>query len=513
MALSQKQELRTSQSLVMTPQLQQAIKLLQLTNLELDAFVERELEQNPVLERAEGEPAVEGETPAGAGGGESAVEAMGEIEVDHVDYSGGTAEAEAPLDTDDENGFTHGEAIEHGGGAAAELERAAWSGLGGGGNYEGEGGGIDAAPDAAISLKEHLLGQINTGLEDPVDRLIGAHLVESLDEAGYLTEDVGEVAAKLGCPARRVETVLAALQQMDPIGIGARNLAECLALQLGERDRLDPAMRTLLDHLDLLARHDFDALRRLCAVDAEDMAEMIGEIRALNPKPGLLFDYAVAAPIVPDVLVRREPDGAWRIELNTETLPRVLVNARYSALVRHMDRGSTERAYLTECLNNANWLVKSLDQRARTILKVSSEIVRQQEGFLEHGVDLLRPLNLRTVAEAIEMHESTISRVTSNKYVETPRGIFELKYFFTSAIASAAGGDALSAEAVKHRIRALIDGEDGGAVHSDDRLVTLLRESGADIARRTVAKYRESMAIPSSVQRRRIKRASLWEAG
>ena len=516
MALSPKLELRTSQSLVMTPQLQQAIKLLQYSNLELADYVESQLQENPVLERAEGEAPIEGELPSGPEVREAAPAAAGEIEVDRVDYSGGTGEGagEAPLDTDFENVFTDGESFEGAGGLAGELERAAWSGVGaGGGGYDGEGGALDMAGDGAVSLKEHLLGQVNAGLGEAIDRLIGAHLVENLDEAGYLTEDVGEIAAKLGCPAERVEAVLARIQGMDPVGIGARDLAECLALQLAERDHLDPAMKTLLDNLDLLARHDLETLMGLCGVDGEDMDDMIGEIRALNPKPGLLFDHEVARAVVPDVLLRREADGVWRVELNPETLPRLLVNSRYTALVDRMGRGGQDRAYLTECLANANWLVKSLDQRARTILKVTSEIVRQQEGFLDHGIGRLRPLNLKTIAEAIEMHESTVSRVTSNKYVSTPRGIFELKYFFTSAIASAEGGDAHSAEAVKHRIRGLIDAEDSAKVLSDDRLVDQLRESGIDIARRTVAKYRESMAIPSSVQRRQMKKSALRKAG
>ena len=509
MALSAKLELRTSQSLVMTPQLQQAIKLLQLNNMELGDFVATELERNPTLERAEGEAPVEGEPAAEL---QAPVKAAGEVAVDRVDYAGGSGEA--PLDTDYENVFTHGETRDGAAGLAGEMERAAWSGVGGAdGGYDGEGGALDLAGEEAVSLKAHLLGQVNAGLDDPVDRLIGAHLIESLDEAGYLIEDVGEVAAKLGCPAARVEVVLGRLQAMDPAGIGARNLAECLALQLAERDRLDPAMRALLDNLDVLARHDLDGLKNLCAVDEEDMAEMIAEIRDLNSKPGLLFDHEVAQPVVPDVLIRREADGLWRVEMNSETLPRLLVNARYSALVESLGRGSKERTYLTECLADANWLVKSLDQRARTIMKVASEIVRQQENFLEHGITHLRPLNLRTVADAIEMHESTVSRVTSNKYVSTPRGIFELKYFFTSAIASSEGGDAHSAEAVKHRIRGLIEAEEASKVYSDDRLVELLRDGGIDIARRTVAKYRESMDIPSSVQRRRMKKAALQKAG
>jgi len=294
--------------------------------------------------------------------------------------------------------------------------------------------------------------------------------------------------------------VLATLQTFEPTGVFARTLAECLALQLKERDRLDPLMAGMLDHLELVGRRDHAALMRILSVDADDLASMIDDIKSCNPKPGLVFGSDVIQPVVPDVFV----DGAWVVELNSETLPRVLVNGRYlSEVSPSMTR--EDKIYLTECMNNANWLVKSLDQRARTILKVSSEIVRQQDGFLAHGVEHLRPLNLRTIADAIEMHESTVSRVTANKYVSTPRGLFELKYFFTSSIASVEGGEAHSAEAVRHRIKMLIDAESGTDVLSDDRIVEILRGSGIDIARRTVAKYREALRIPSSVQRRRLK--------
>jgi RNA polymerase sigma-54 factor len=300
--------------------------------------------------------------------------------------------------------------------------------------------------------------------------------------------------------------VLAILQSFEPSGVCARDLAECLAIQLRERDRLDPAMAMLIRHLDLVARRDFAALRKLCGVDDEDLADMLREVRALDPKPGSAFGAAVLQPVVPDVVVRAAADGSWRIELNAETLPRVLVNQSYYARVARGSKGE-DRAYLTECLQTANWLVKSLDQRAKTILKVATEIVRQQDAFLTHGVEHLRPLNLKTVAEAIAMHESTVSRVTSNKYMATPRGLFELKYFFTAAIASSEGGEAHSAEAVRHRIRTLIDAEPADEVLSDDALVKILRDGGIDIARRTVAKYREALRIPSSVQRRREKQA------
>ena len=280
-------------------------------------------------------------------------------------------------------------------------------------------------------------------------------------------------------------------------------------MKLIDRNRYDPAMARLIENIDLLARHDYAGLRSLCGVDDEDLAEMIAELRALDPKPGSAFGATLIQPVVPDVLVRPARDGGWSVELNSDTLPRVLVNQTYYATVSRQARGEGEKSFLTDCLQTANWLAKSLDQRARTILKVSSEIVRQQDAFLAKGVEHLRPLNLRTIADAISMHESTVSRVTSNKYMATPRGIFELKYFFSASIPASGGGDAHSAEAVRHRIKALIDAESPDAVLSDDTIVKVLQDDGIDIARRTVAKYRESLRIPSSVQRRREKRARL----
>jgi len=316
------------------------------------------------------------------------------------------------------------------------------------------------------------------------------------------------VAEKLGAQRHDVELVLAVLQTFDPPGVCARSLTECLALQLKDRNRYDPAMQALVEHLDLVAKRDFAGLRRLCGVTEEDLADMIAEIRALNPKPGLTFGSTMVQPIVPDVFVRPAPDGTWQVELNSDTLPKVLINQRYYAQVSGTTRNEKEKAYLADCLQTATWLVRALDQRAKTILKVSSEIVRQQDGFFAKGVQYLRPLNLKAVADAISMHESTVSRVTANKYMATSRGIFELKYFFTSAIAAADGGEAHSAEGVRHRIRRLIDDESTENVLSDDTIVEKLRDAGIDIARRTVAKYREAMRIPSSVQRRREKQAT-----
>jgi RNA polymerase sigma-54 factor len=337
--------------------------------------------------------------------------------------------------------------------------------------------------------------------------MIGRHLIDLVDEAGYVTGDLDAVAERLGAPQAEIEAVLAILQTFDPPGVCARNLSECLAIQLREQNRFDPAMQALLAHLDLVARRDFAALRRLCGVDDADLADMIAEVRRLNPKPGLAFGSAVVQPIVPDVFVRVSPEGGWAIELNSDTLPKVLVNQTYYTTVSKTAKNDGEKSYLAECLQTATWLMRALDQRAKTILKVSTEIVRQQDAFFAHGVQFLRPLNLKTVADAISMHESTVSRVTANKYMATSRGIFELKYFFTSSIAASDGGEAHSAEAVRHRIKQLIDAESASGVLSDDTIVDRLREAGIDIARRTVAKYREAMRIPSSVQRRREKQA------
>ena len=335
--------------------------------------------------------------------------------------------------------------------------------------------------------------------------MIGREIIDGIDDAGYLTLDLAELAERLGVAVSRVEEVLALIQRFDPCGVGARSLAECLSLQLAERDRLDPAMRLLLSRLDLVAKREFAALAQECGVDAEDIAEMLVELKALNPKPGLAFGGATAQTLVPDVEVRARPDGSWHVELNPAALPRVLVNQDYHARVCAERLKDSDRVYIAECLQNANWLTRSLEQRARTVLKVASEIVRQQDAFLARGVEHLRPLNLRTVADAISMHESTVSRVTSNKCIATPRGVFDMKYFFSSAIQSADGGEALSAQAVRFKIKQLIDAEDPERVLSDDTIVHSLRESGVDIARRTVAKYRESMGISSSLERRRLK--------
>ena len=338
---------------------------------------------------------------------------------------------------------------------SAEAPPPSYSEWSGAGSPAGEDYNLEAFVSAETTLANHLAEQMALAISNPAGRMIAQYLIDMVDEAGYLTGDLDTVAEKLGAERRDVELVLAVLQTFDPAGVCARNLTECLAIQLKERDRYDPAMRALVEHLDLLAKRDLAGLRRICGVSDDDLADMIAEIRMLNPKPGLAFGSTTVQPIVPDVFVRSAPDGTWQVELNSDTLPKVLINQRYHAQVSKTTRNDKEKAYIADCLQTATWLVRALDQRAKTILKVSSEIVRQQDGFFARGVQHLRPLNLKTVADAISMHESTVSRVTANKYMATNRGIFELKYFFTSAIAAADGGEAHSAEAVRHRIRQL----------------------------------------------------------
>ncbi len=509
MGLLQRLEVRQGQSLVMTPQLLQAIKLLQLSHLDLAAFVEAELERNPLLERPEQEP---GESlPADEAKDHDGLDAQDGDDAEPwlaQDLAPDRADLESRLDTSLDNVFPdESPAPAPADGDLAPLTPSPW-GAGGSRDFDDEGPDLGATLSQEVTLREHLLRQLELATRSTVEQLIGSHLIDAIDEAGYLRDTVEAVAERLGVAPAMVTRVLGLIQSFDPVGVGARDLAECLALQLKEQDRFDPAMQALVSRLDLVAKRDISALRRLCGVDDEDLREMLSEIRRLEPKPGRAFGAEPVQVLVPDVIVRAAPNGEWLVELNPETLPKVLVNQSYYARVSKAADGEREKAFLTDCWQTAHWLARSLDQRARTVLKVATEIVRQQDGFFRHGVAHLKPLNLKTVADAIGMHESTVSRVTSNKAVGTSRGTFEMKYFFTAAIAGAAGAEAHSSEAVRHRIKQLIDGETVAAVLSDDALVHKLKGEGVDIARHTVAKYRESLRIPSSVERRRLKQSA-----
>ncbi|MGD9538268.1 MAG: RNA polymerase factor sigma-54 [Alphaproteobacteria bacterium] len=488
--------LRQGQALVMTPQLQQSIKLLQLGAQELQAFVEEQLESNPLLERDEGEAATEGEGEAGeeaADAGFATDEAINRLEASGPEAAGLDLAPEAMWEADSAPGD-----LGHWARAGApvgdeELDR------------------IEQTASGGPTLREHLLSQLRVACTDPTDLLIGSRLIELIDESGYLPESLDHVAVQLGCEPARIDRALAILQRFEPTGVFARSLKECLALQLAEKNRLDPLMSAFLDNLDLLAARDFDALRARCGISHEDLADMIAEIRRLEPKPGREFGIEAAPTVVPDIFIRPGPEGAWLVELNPDTMPRVIVNTAYFSLLTKGVRSPAEHQFLTQQMQSANWLVRSLVQRSRTIMNVAQTMVGLQSGFFANGVRDMRPMTLRDIAAIAEVHESTVSRVVANKYLACPRGVFELKFFFTSALQSNAGGDAHAAEAVRHRIKAMIDAESPDRILSDDHIAASLSRSGIAIARRTVAKYRESLRIPSSVERRRLKRSGLRE--
>jgi len=482
-SLAPRLDFRQTQQLVMTPQLRQAIKLLQSSNLEVNAFVEEELERNPMLEREEG----------------SAPSPAAVAEPDSFEAASATtftSEAASPLEADWSAGYESGEAL-------LPTSRGARADA-----WDEDGRSLEEiAGERPRSLRELLAEQARLAFGDARDRLIAGQMIALLDPAGRLAVTDEAIAGALGCEAATVAAVRARMQRFDPPGLFCACLRDCLAVQLAELDRLDPAMAALLDNLELLARRDIPGLLRACGVDAEDLQAMVAELRRLNPKPGASADGDPTPLVVPDVLMRRLPDGTWLLELNPETMPRVLVNRGFHATAHTGARTKEDRAFLAEKLQAANWLVRSLEQRANTILRVAAEIVRRQEGFFRHGVGQLRPLILRDVADELGMHESTVSRVTANKYVATPRGTLELKYFFSTAIAGTRGGESFSAEAIRHRIRDMVDAETAADVLSDDAIVERLRAEGVDIARRTVAKYRDALRIPSSVQRKREKLA------
>jgi RNA polymerase sigma-54 factor len=481
--------LTSRQTLAMTPQLQQAIKLLQFSHLELAAFIQQELEKNPLL--AEDMP-------------EDGVAAESEAPI--VEAPRDTAEAlaaAAPALADADERWTREHADRGGDGTASRV-----------GQREDAPDALDFAAERPQSLASHVLAQLELMFDSPAERRIALKLAEGLDEAGYCRLDAAAVAEAVATDITIVETIWARLRQMEPAGLFARTVAECLGAQLAERNRLDPAMKALLANLDLVAAGELGQLRRRCVVDDEDLRDMLAELRTLDPRPGQAFEFEPIQPVAPDLhlTAAKDPETGeegWHIELNTDALPKVLVDRNYHATLMKGARAKPDRDFVAERFQSANWLVKTLEQRATTILKVAREIVRQQDGFFRHGVSALKPLVLRDIAVATELHESTVSRVTSNKYIATPRGIFELKYFFTSALPARTPGAVVSSESVRSRIRHLVGGEQAHQPLSDDRIVDLLKGEGIEIARRTVAKYREAMRIPSSAERRRLGRLGM----
>jgi RNA polymerase sigma-54 factor len=463
----------------MTQQLQQAIKLLALSNLEIEAVIAEELAKNPLLDARPGEGA-SGESVIVRQDSEFGDEAADPTGSDELIARLGGAD-DSPVDMDWRE---------------AALEVDSFADVGGGSGSE-DAFDFDRLEGGETGLAEHLLGQLQ-GTGGTAGRLAEA-IVRELEETGYLETQLRLIAEECEATLNEAEEALALVQSLDPPGVAARSLEECIALQAKAADRYDPAMARLIANLDLLAKGRMADLRRICGVDEEDLSDMVRELRAYDPKPGCRFVSKEPEAITPDLFIRRSK-GGWLVELNNAALPKVLVNRRYYAELKAGPQDKKSKAWLSECLAEANWLVKALDQRARTIVKVATEIVKQQQGFFEQGVSALKPLTLAKVAEAIEMHESTVSRVTSNKYLACDRGMFELKYFFGSGVASESGEGA-AAEAVKAAIKTLINDE--SEILSDDAIAALLKDRGMDVARRTVVKYREAMGIGSSIQRRR----------
>ncbi len=488
MALGPRLDLRQTQSLVMTPQLRQAIQLLQYSNLEANQFLDEELLKNPLLERLDGPenaaPDVEAAAPA----------APEVFDATSFASAGMMPEAaDTPLDIDVTNLYDSG--------TNADF-------YGGSGGAEDGWDGIEAIEGQRPDLREHLEQQARLAFHTPGERVIATALIAVLDASGRIAEPPEAIAAALGLALAEVEQVRARMLRFDPTGVFARDLAECLSVQLAERNRLDPAMAALLANLAMLARREMRALQELCGVDAADLTEMVAEIRRLDPKPGARFTQEPLRPLIPDVLMRPIPIkgdglGDWMLEINPETMPRLLIRRGFHARMAASASRET-KSFLSEQLQGAAWLVKALESRAQTILRVSAEIARRQDGFFRHGISHLRPLTLREVAAEVGLHESTVSRVTSNKSIATPRGIFELKFFFTTALAGA-NGQTHSAETVRHRVGQLIATENPTKILSDDAVAALLQKEGIDIARRTVAKYREALRIPGSAQRKREK--------
>ncbi len=510
MALGPRLDLRQSQSLVMTPQLQQAIRLLALSNLEIESYISEELDKNPLLEAVRDDGDNRGEGDAGAEADSTGLASDHPSRADELIERGVHAADTLDIDLGADTFHHDSVADRMGDSTGPGMDGAlglsgALSGAGGLSGGAGSDDGIDfdmfSAPD--IGLADHLIAQAGEALSG-IHHAVALYLIDQIDPAGYLDADLLDVANRLGVPLHMVEEALAAIHRFDPSGVGARSLAECLAIQAKEADRYDPCMAVLIAHLDLVAKGALAQLKRICGVDDEDMADMIRELRSYDPKPGLRFGSDAVQAVVPDLFVEQRKAG-WAVEVNSATLPKLLVNRSYYAELSGGARTAESKGWLSEQLASANWIIRALDQRQRTIIKVATEIVKQQEGFFRHGVSHLKPLTLRSIAEAIEMHESTVSRVTSNKYLSCARGLFELKYFFTSGIQAADGGEAVSATAVKSALKALIESEDAGAILSDEKLAELLKAKGFDISRRTVVKYRESMGLGSSVQRRRQK--------
>ncbi len=519
MSINQRLDLRQSQNLTMTPELQQAIKLLQLSNLELSEFIEDALEKNPLLEKdrsKDGDRKDNQEESASSKTNDSVGDNDKQASK-HEDNIRAESDAnreindkveKTDLDADFDNVWT-------GNSEADKKQDYDYStnntqiGSGGSSNFDYPDYNFENTISEKPSLKDHLMEQIQLNISGNKDRNVAITLIDYLDEAGYMRDKVEIIMARLGCSKSRVEKNLQKMKDISPTGIFAKDLSECLALQLSEMNRLDPAMQALLDNLHLIADADLKAIEDICGVDREDVLDMITEIKVLDPKPALQFDHFISQTVIPDIIMKKivkEDGSTWSIELNSETLPKVLINQTYYKEIKTKSSSKADKTFINDQMAEANWLVRAMDQRANTIMKVATEIIKKQDAFFNYGIEYLKPMVLKEIAKEIEMHESTVSRVTNNKFIGTPRGVFELKFFFSSGVSSTDGLTDYASDAIKARIKTLIDAEDPKKILSDDKLVKLLKEGGIEIARRTVAKYREAMHIPSSVQRRKLKK-------
>ena len=490
MPLSQKMTLRQNQSLFLTPKLQQSLKLLKLSNLELAEYLEKELERNPLLE-----PEYEQKTQSKSDDwlNSSLIKDLKAKDIENINnifrplpkfYStlnnnfGNKNQPLPPTQTSEKN------------------------------NHKIENNIIKQEYSTNETLKDHLTFQLGIEISNPNIKFIGMQLIDLVNDAGYLTESLESISVSIGSNIKIITNTLKELQKFDPIGVFARNLSECLTLQLKERNKFDQAMEIMINNLDLIAQNDIKKLSKLCAIDFKHIVEMIGEIKSLNPKPGLIYGNEIIQTIVPDIFVEEQTNGGWIVKLNNETLPKVLVNSSYYTKISQDINKESEKNYLSEILSSANWLVKAIEQRADTILKVATEITTQQNDFMKNGVKKLKPLKLKDIAKKIEMHDSTVSRVTANKYISTPQGIFPMKYFFTPGIPSTIGNKFHSAESVRIQIQKLIQQEKVGQNLSDDKIAEILRDLNINIARRTVTKYRKMQKIPSSIQRKKYNKTT-----
>ena len=499
MQLSQSIKLRQKQSLVMTPQLQQAIKLLQMSNLELSQHLQEQMYDNPFLDV---KPAGEGEAVS-----------MNAAQQQAAEQTGQTSNAEAPQKLDDIKSST---ALADDPTQQADIDNRFDPSIvdmpkSGGGMPLG--GGDDDFNLIENSASEEgfyqlLFKQVNLSLTEPSDRLIAGHIINALEPSGWVGRSMDEIADECGCSADRAEEVLGVLQTFEPAGLFARDLAECLKIQLIDQEEFTPLFGMLLEHLELLGRGEIKQIARRLNCEQKDIVEMLGIIRSLNPKPGEHLGIAYREVPSPDVIVTRKPNG-WSVELNKSTLPGVLVNEDYAEMMSKQTKlNEAIRDYSSETLANARWLKRAVDQRNQTTLKISAEIIRHQKEFLEKGLDYLKPLSLRDVAKATGMHESTVSRVTTGLLISTPRGGMPLKSFFSVNISSRDPDVNASAASVRNMVKKIISTETPGKPLSDEAISKIISKQGIELARRTVAKYREMMNIPSSSQRRMQARLS-----